>query len=213
MKKEEKMRTKQEQLSTLRLLGNKLCLDFANTIDPRSGEQRYDYLTEYGDLVWWTQYVDLFSEEEARHLLAAAERSPSQATFVFQRALLLRETIYAVFSAIASQTEPKHSDLDVLTAVYREEIMHIHIVRVENTFKWNWEEGHALASPLWPLVQSACELLFSAELDRLKMCPLDEGCGWLFFDTSKNGSRRWCRMESCGSRAKMRKQRSKASSV
>jgi predicted RNA-binding Zn ribbon-like protein len=32
------------------------------------------------------------------------------------------------------------------------------------------------------------------------------GCGWLFYDGSENGSRRWCSMESCGNLVKMRRQ-------
>jgi predicted RNA-binding Zn ribbon-like protein len=31
---------------------------------------------------------------------------------------------------------------------------------------------------------------------------LNDQCGWLFMDDSKNGSRRWCSMQSCGNRAK-----------
>jgi predicted RNA-binding Zn ribbon-like protein len=31
---------------------------------------------------------------------------------------------------------------------------------------------------------------------------LNDQCGWLFMDDSKNGSRRWCSMRSCGNRAK-----------
>jgi predicted RNA-binding Zn ribbon-like protein len=30
-------------------------------------------------------------------------------------------------------------------------------------------------------------------------------CGWLFVDTSRNHSRRWCDMEDCGNRAKARR--------
>jgi predicted RNA-binding Zn ribbon-like protein len=32
-----------------------------------------------------------------------------------------------------------------------------------------------------------------------------EDCGWLFLDTSKNHTRRWCSMKSCGNRAKARR--------
>jgi predicted RNA-binding Zn ribbon-like protein len=32
-----------------------------------------------------------------------------------------------------------------------------------------------------------------------------EGCSWLFLDTSRNRSRRWCSMEDCGNRAKARR--------
>ncbi|MGY4395448.1 putative RNA-binding Zn ribbon-like protein [Sphingomonas sp. UYAg733] len=43
----------------------------------------------------------------------------------------------------------------------------------------------------------------SARLDRLKMCASDE-CGWVFFDRSKPGNRRWCSSTRCGNRHKTR---------
>ena len=39
--------------------------------------------------------------------------------------------------------------------------------------------------------------------DRMKGCP-DSGCGWIFYDWSKNRSATWCSMETCGNRAKAR---------
>ena len=60
-----------------------------------------------------------------------------------------------------------------------------------------------LAQPLWPVVRSAADLLTGSSLERVKRCP-GEGCGWLFLDTSRNGSRRWCDMSSCGNRARVR---------
>jgi predicted RNA-binding Zn ribbon-like protein len=41
----------------------------------------------------------------------------------------------------------------------------------------------------------------SPDVGRLRHC-LNDQCGWLFMDDSKNGSRRWCSMRSCGNRAK-----------
>lgn len=38
---------------------------------------------------------------------------------------------------------------------------------------------------------------------RVKICP-DDTCQWAFFDTSRNRSRRWCSMEVCGNRNKVR---------
>ena len=43
----------------------------------------------------------------------------------------------------------------------------------------------------------------------MKQCADDRGCGWLFLDTSRNQSRRWCSMKSCGNRAKVRRHRSR----
>ncbi len=44
--------------------------------------------------------------------------------------------------------------------------------------------------------------------DRIKTCAND-GCRWLYYDHSRNGSRAWCSMDVCGSRAKMRTYRSR----
>ena len=38
---------------------------------------------------------------------------------------------------------------------------------------------------------------------RLKICPADD-CRWAFYDESRNRSRRWCSMEVCGNRSKVR---------
>ena len=38
---------------------------------------------------------------------------------------------------------------------------------------------------------------------RLKACR-NEGCRWAFYDASKNGMGRWCNMQVCGARHKMR---------
>jgi predicted RNA-binding Zn ribbon-like protein len=58
---------------------------------------------------------------------------------------------------------------------------------------------------LWPILRSAAEVLTSEKRTRLGQCADDRGCGWLFLDTSKNRSRRWCDMEDCGNRAKARR--------
>lgn len=38
--------------------------------------------------------------------------------------------------------------------------------------------------------------------ERMKACKADD-CRWAFLDTSKNKSRAWCSMDSCGNRAKV----------
>jgi predicted RNA-binding Zn ribbon-like protein len=56
------------------------------------------------------------------------------------------------------------------------------------------------------LAFAAVELLRAVDPRHLKECPVDEGgCGWLFLDQSRNGSRRWCAMADCGAQAKARK--------
>jgi predicted RNA-binding Zn ribbon-like protein len=40
--------------------------------------------------------------------------------------------------------------------------------------------------------------------DRLRRCD-DDGCGWLFLDTTRNHSRRWCSSGDCGNRDRARR--------
>ena len=42
--------------------------------------------------------------------------------------------------------------------------------------------------------------------ERFKACPRD-ACFWAFYDSTKNRSKRWCRMESCGNAEKARSYR------
>jgi predicted RNA-binding Zn ribbon-like protein len=54
------------------------------------------------------------------------------------------------------------------------------------------------------LAQSALDLLLAEDTPRLHACASDT-CRWLFLDTSKNRTRRWCDMKTCGNRAKARR--------
>jgi predicted RNA-binding Zn ribbon-like protein len=72
----------------------------------------------------------------------------------------------------------------------------------EKTFGWRIDRDPLNAAALLaPVLWSAGDLIVSPERGRLRHC-LNDQCGWLFMDDSKNGSRRWCSMQSCGNRAK-----------
>jgi predicted RNA-binding Zn ribbon-like protein len=52
-----------------------------------------------------------------------------------------------------------------------------------------------------------CAILYTAMIDgsfgRLKACA-DDTCVWLFYDQSKNRSKKWCEMQTCGNAANAR---------
>lgn len=194
-------------IATLDLLGGKLCLDFANTVDPRTGYHPHEYLTDYPDLVQWSQHTGIFTKEEGQSLLRKAVHYSTETAATFERAIALRETIYRVFAAIAQKTNPQEADLEALKDAFIEVMTHAQLTATDSGFAWDWvKREDAFDSMLWPVVRSAIELLTSDAVKRVKECPGVGDCGWLFLDTSKNGSRQWCSMESCGSRAKMRRQ-------
>jgi predicted RNA-binding Zn ribbon-like protein len=94
-------------------------------------------------------------------------------------------------------------DLTVLTQFWRMASQQLRLTVHADELSWEYEQNEAdLRRILWPVVQSAVELLQSDQRHRVGQCQDDRGCGFLFLDTSRNRSRRWCSMESCGNRAK-----------
>ncbi|PPK68291.1 CGNR zinc finger domain-containing protein [Actinokineospora auranticolor] len=56
------------------------------------------------------------------------------------------------------------------------------------------------------LAADLATVLITGEAARVKRCDARE-CGWLYWDSSRNTSRRWCSMRVCGNRAKARRHR------
>ena len=69
-------------------------------------------------------------------------------------------------------------------------------------FGWEFDAEADLARPAWSIARSAVEILTGELYDLVRECAADD-CAWLFIDTSRNHSRRWCSMSSCGNRAKV----------
>jgi hypothetical protein len=83
---------------------------------------------------------------------------------------------------------------------------HVAVTWSPHGFTWGWEDTRpGLDRVLWPVAWSAAGLLVRGPLERIRERPGDGNCGWLFLDLSKNASRRWCEMRSCGNRAKARR--------
>ena len=182
-----------------------LCLDFANTLNWRTSDQPHDWLDSYSNLVGWGQAMDLLGEKEAGRLRKFATQSPQTALEVLQRAITLREAIYNLLSAYSAGMPLKEADLNALNPELLIASQHRALACTDDGCNWRWDDDpQKLDRMLWPVAQSAADLLASEILDRVGECQ-GEGCGWLFLDTSKNKTRRWCSMDDCGNREKARK--------
>jgi len=186
--------------------GGRLCLDYINTVEPRTGPVSREWLTGYPDLVEWARHGGLLDEAAAGALLAAAEARPAAARASFRTAIDLREGLFRLFAAIAAGAGPAPADLEVLRRAFTAAAQHGRLTAHAGGFGWEWDDGESLDRPWWPVAASAMELLTHGPLDRIKQCPSDEGCSWLFLDATKNRSRRWCSMDDCGSHTKARRQ-------
>lgn len=192
-------------LETLELVGGTLCLDFANTINSRR-EPEHDYVLTYSDLVDWAGKVGILSGQQVKSLKQRQAQDAALAEKSLEKGRVARETVYRVFSAIARKSKPREEDLSAIARLYEEAIANGQHVKIDNHYEIAWKADETFDALLWRIIASAEKLLSSEELSRVKECP---NCGWFFLDTSKNQSRRWCSMNTCGARDKMRRYHSR----
>jgi predicted RNA-binding Zn ribbon-like protein len=187
---------------SLALIGGALCLDFANTTSGRGTAMRQEHLRCWDHLLAWSHHAGIIDGAQRKTLARSGSTSDAAA---LGRALALRDAIYELFSARIAARPSSPAALAMLNDVLSQAGAAARIVAERSGFAWIWPDiAAAPESLLWPIARSAGALLTGPDLERVKFCP-GAGCGWLFLDRTRNGRRRWCEMEVCGSRAKMRR--------
>ena len=182
--------------------GDSLALDFANTRYWRGTPAPTERLNEASDLLDWcaeTGGIPARAIEAVRKSLAV---DATAAASVFAEARSLRETLYAIFRAIADKKKPREDELRTLNRALAAVPPRHELRKKHSGFAWVLSgSGGTTASLLAPVLWSAGDLLVSERRDRVRRCA-NNACLWLFLDDSKSGNRRWCSMSACGNRAK-----------
>ena len=178
------------------------CLDLINTIELTDGVPE-DHIPTIEDAIGWFGSRSLAHEDALR---TQARRDPDAWL------ARVRDTRQALREVWDSTVEGRSADPHAV-AVVNEALRHgsqpelratLAGVVVSHRHEPADPTGEALALVVEPLVDSIAE----GETDRFRICAND-GCRWVFEDTSRGGRRRWCDMTTCGNRAKVRRYRSR----
>jgi predicted RNA-binding Zn ribbon-like protein len=184
---------------TFDLCGDHLALDFANSVSHRETDAPIERLTDYSDLVAFVSQSQVIDRARARSLLAMARRHPGRADAALAQAVALRDGLYQLFRAVALGDEARPENVDLLNAE-----MGRLCVAADLTLAWR-DEPRQIDAFLGAIVLAAVRLATDpSERSRVRVCEAPD-CEWLFYDTSKNRSRRWCDMRQCGNRMKARR--------
>jgi predicted RNA-binding Zn ribbon-like protein len=167
------------------LIGGHLALDLVNTVAWRFDAARV---------------VDRFDD------LANVENWLVAAGVITDRAVVtrrLRDDLvaargigYDVLAPLAVGDRPAGTAIDALHSLISEVVGSATVEVVP----FGWRAG----DPAGAVRLAVWRLFEDEDLSRLRRCA-DDGCGWLFLDRSKNGSRRWCSSADCGNRARARR--------
>jgi predicted RNA-binding Zn ribbon-like protein len=187
------------------LIAGQSALDLVNTLDWRFREEPppEELLTDYGAVLRFTEQSGLIGNLQARRLLRST--SEFKAAQVVSAVRELREAAAVVLYASLDGGETPASTVATIEGYFKRarQSQRLHPAGA----KLAWELPSTASPPelpLWLLSLSAAELMISNEMERVRACGSPE-CRWLFLDTSKNHTRRWCDMKICGNRMKARR--------
>lgn len=194
---------------TFRCRGGALCLDFCNSGQGFRSPRVEEWIVNFDDLVDWLEAAGAMTQGQAVRFRQAAAKSPEAAAEVRARAIRFREALFRVLEA---KTKDQTAGRGDLACIETEDARAKTFARLSwngEAYSWSLDpSASVLDAALQPIVESAMHLLASEKLSRLRRCG-NATCFWMFLDETKNGSRRWCEMASCGNLLKVRRHREK----
>jgi predicted RNA-binding Zn ribbon-like protein len=182
----------------------KRCLSFVNTKSGRGTAEPADTLQSFDALLAWARNDGVLPPAEGQRMAARAKRRHPEAERVLREARELRELLHDAFTAISNQRAPTGVTLDALSARLGAWYRFGRLVPGEGSLQWVYAGTDDLERVLWEVARSASRVLTSSLVGRVRPCAASD-CGWWFLDDTKNGSRRWCDMKTCGNREKLRR--------
>jgi predicted RNA-binding Zn ribbon-like protein len=178
----------------------RLALDFCNSLTPDRPEGDRDRLPDSASLLAWAHRAGWPLPGVTVEKLIAGD---------LQSFRSLRQRLWNLFTAAIDGKVADAADIDALDGAVLDAFSALRLQATAAGQPLTWQET---AGPLdrlrHAIARDAADLLTSGDFTRLKRCP-GEHCGWLFYDGSKNGTRRWCVMEDCGTRAKVKRFRAR----
>jgi predicted RNA-binding Zn ribbon-like protein len=159
-------------------------------------------LPSFADLLRFSTECGIIKPRQAQRISATA--SAAQAGKVLDAARRLRESAAVIFYALVDDATPDKDAIEKLDQL-------MHTAMANRALQWKpsrvelaWINNTDPSVPVWMLTQLTTDLLTSSDVKSLRACA-DPACRWLFLDTSRNHTRRWCDMKICGNRMKVRR--------
>ena len=180
-----------------KLIAGARCLDFLNTTEDGQTER----LTSYSEFVIWSRAAGLIDAAGERRLLALAAKQPQAAG----KALgLVLEARGALSDLLAGPERRRTPAMRMINGILAQDRFVLQLESGKAGVRECWApDCPELRQPLFVLLREAAALLSSPVRPHIHHCANDD-CRWFFVDTSRNQSRRWCEMETCGNQAKAR---------
>ncbi|GAA3568243.1 CGNR zinc finger domain-containing protein [Kribbella ginsengisoli] len=177
------------------LVGGRLALNFVGTLGKRTTE-RFERMRTPEDLAHWVELAGLGSVSTTAEDLMNA-RAVREALYSLTLAALnrgpLRQADINLVNGWAARATPAPA---LATGVGQADGVRANALQRQ-------DPEPSASGVLAVVARDGIELLSGPEVEAIRECE-DPACTLLFVDSSRGRRRRWCSMNSCGARAKMR---------
>jgi predicted RNA-binding Zn ribbon-like protein len=192
------------QSRTFEMIGGHPALDLVNTLDWRFRENGpEELLASYDDLLRFSAQAEILSPKQIRQILRSSTQTAAADALVSCREL--REAAAEIFYAAVGARTPPASQIKIIERCFKQAREHQRMAWSGSRLAWEWPASECSPDlPVWILAISTARLMLSDDMRLLRACE-NPDCRWLFLDTSKNHTRRWCDMKICGNRMKARR--------
>ncbi len=196
--------TSQAEPKPFELVAGHAALDLVNTLDWRFRESgAEELLAGYDDLLRFSAQSAILTPKQIRQIVRSGSDATAADALVAVREL--REAAAEIFYAAVDSRTPPGSQIKIVESFSKQARDRQRMSWAGSHMQWEWPAAECGPDlPLWILALSTARLLLSDEMNLVRACDNAE-CRWLFLDTSKNHTRRWCDMKVCGNRMKARR--------
>lgn len=179
-------------------------LDFINTVNDLDKDRNLEGLPDWASVLHWAEKAELISSAEKKTLGTLTGNNSVQAEIMAVHQL--RELGFRIFSRIAAGNAPDTVDIHNLSKQIVSAFGISELQFCTNGFYWNTDYQQSQIMLIRTLLALAAhDLLTGKTLNKLAECG---GCTGLFLNNGRGVGRKWCRMSTCGNRAKINKYRS-----
>lgn len=178
-----------------RFVGGHAILDFVNTVKDQEKSRNLSVFNDFSSFLQWSNDASIFNEDEVNALVKLDDTLEGEA---LARIHLVREMLYSYFVDLI----PPHTGSCIMSPVIelkiKNAIQNSELVKSERGYHWaaDLNSEYWFINKIFLLTE---EFLRTCDLTKLRQCGR---CSWLFLNNGRGNGRKWCKMSTCGNRAK-----------
>ncbi|MEM7538017.1 MAG: CGNR zinc finger domain-containing protein [Chloroflexota bacterium] len=193
-------------------VGGNAAVDFVNTEIMHQGE-RVDLIPDFIHFMAWLEQNHLVNmdvnkaidvvDKSSMYSLLERWHQTSESEALMVHVYQLRRNLRAAFEQVHEKQTIEAETLETLNEQFRLYPGFYQLgVETKGVYQQFMQYGTMPSHLLTSLIKEIVDFLSEADFSLIKHCGNSQ-CIRYFYDTTKNRSRRWCSMETCGNRMKV----------